>query len=273
MPHLLHIAELPQAAWHPDSLPQTGWLEFLSCCDLTVLGRAQSVGICLDWRVTSGHGVYQSSRQSACLGHFPAIRATALGCYQTYMVITWKALEMAGYQVQRKMLSEVWNLFALIQGTEEKSYWRTEYSWPVCPIKLEFVLLHLSGSSPIQLDLSQVLLLIALHLQTGWYRQAQGSAVLVLFSISLSSFLTSFSFKSLPKNWWLPELSPVFWSAVFNCLLNSSRSHSTCLHRTPNLPPAYLLHLFPSLASFFLWLSQKHWSHSWFLTFFTYPVS
>ena len=83
------------------------------------------------------------------------------------MVITWKALEMAGYQVQRKMLSEVWNLFALIQGTEEKSYWRTEYSWPVCPIKLEFVLLHLSGSSPIQLDLSQVLLLIALHLQTG----------------------------------------------------------------------------------------------------------
>lgn len=59
----------------------------------------------------------------------------------------------------------------------------------------------------------------------------------LFFSISLGSFLTSFSFKSLPKNWWLPELSPAFWSAVLNCLLNSSRSHSTWLHRTPNLPP------------------------------------
>ena len=32
---------------------------------------------------------------------------------------------MVGHQVQKKKHSEVWNLFALVQGTKEKSYWGT----------------------------------------------------------------------------------------------------------------------------------------------------
>lgn len=74
---------------------------------------------------------------------------------------------MVWHQVQKKKHSEVWDLFALVQGTKEKSYWRTEYSWPVCPLKPEFVLLCFLGSPPTQMDLSQVLLLVPLHLQSG----------------------------------------------------------------------------------------------------------
>ena len=122
-------------------MPQAAGLSALSFCIGKASGMAQSAGSVWIGRCPCGHGAYQSSRQAACLRHFPDVGATALAATRRPQYSQREGLKWLGSQCKGKRAQKC---FALIRRTNEKSSWRIEYS--LRPLKLETILLPFLSS-------------------------------------------------------------------------------------------------------------------------------
>lgn len=136
-------ADLPQAEWHPDSSPR----QLVWACSHSAFWKhwyATSVGSVWIGSCPSGYRVYQSSRQAACLSHFPDVRATDLGATRHTQQTWGEGLKWLGITCKGKSTHNCEIYLHWMREPKKNVRWRIDYS--MCRLSLEIIWVHFSSS-------------------------------------------------------------------------------------------------------------------------------